>query len=101
LKFLLRKEFKVSCFSDEEILYNSEGDSAEKLCSDNIAEHVDLKWQLSSTEINGTASLRGISLSATMLDLVTGELMLLLLSLRNLTELCIHQQLRQSNGTSR
>lgn len=52
--------------------YNvSEIDLPEKLCSEHIAELVNLKYLLATTETAGVASLRGISLSSTMLDLVT------------------------------
>lgn len=52
--------------------YNvSEIDLPEKLCAEHIANLVDLKYHLASTETHGVASLRGISLSSTMLDLVT------------------------------
>lgn len=49
----------------------SEIDLPEKLCSEHIASLVNLKYLLASTETSGVASLRGISLSSTMLDLVT------------------------------
>lgn len=49
----------------------SEIDLPEKLCSEHIANLVNLKYLLASTETSGIASLRGISLSSTMLDLVT------------------------------
>jgi hypothetical protein len=50
--------------------YNSSDvDLPEKLCAEHIASLVNLKWQLAET--CGIASLRGISLSSTMLDLVT------------------------------
>lgn len=40
-------------------------------CSEHIADQVSLKWTLAGTETEGIASLKGISLSPTMLDLVT------------------------------
>jgi trafficking protein particle complex subunit 9 len=46
-------------------------DLPERLCAEHIANLVNLKWELSGHEVNGIASLRGISLSSTMLDLVT------------------------------
>jgi trafficking protein particle complex subunit 9 len=49
----------------------SEIDLPERLCSEHIASLVNLKYQLLSSETIGMATLRGISLSATMLDLVT------------------------------
>ncbi|KAG5674986.1 hypothetical protein PVAND_004928 [Polypedilum vanderplanki] len=49
----------------------SDVDLSEKLCAEHIASLVDLKWQFSSADNCGIASLRGISLSSTMLDLVT------------------------------
>lgn len=49
----------------------SEIDLPEKLCSEHIAGLVNLGYILASTETSGVASLRGISLSTTMLDLVT------------------------------
>lgn len=52
--------------------YNvSEIDLPEKLCSEHIANLVNLRYQLSPSETHGVATLRGISLSSTMLDLVT------------------------------
>lgn len=51
----------------------SEGtvDMTERVCSTHIAELVQLRWTLSGTENTGCASLRGISLSPAMMDLVT------------------------------
>lgn len=49
----------------------NEIDLTERSCSEHIAEQVDLKWTLSNTETNGIATVKGISLSPTMLDLVT------------------------------
>lgn len=69
--------FKIYCITDEcGIVYSgtfnsSDVDLPEKLCSEHIASLVNLKWQLSPNETCGIASLRGISLSSTMLDLVT------------------------------
>lgn len=53
------------------IMFSSDVDLPEKLCAEFIANFVNLKWQFSSTENSGIASLRGITLSSTMLDLVT------------------------------
>lgn len=47
------------------------GDLTERVCSEHIAENVNLKWSLPGLDCSGVASLRGISLSPTMLDLVT------------------------------
>lgn len=49
----------------------SDLDLPERLCSEHIANQVNLKWQLPATELHGVATLRGISLSPTMIDLVT------------------------------
>lgn len=46
-------------------------DVTERVCSGHIAELVRLKWTLSGTENTGCASLRGITLSPVMMDLVT------------------------------
>jgi hypothetical protein len=52
--------------------YNvSEIDLPEKLCSEHIANLVKMRYQLTQSETHGVATLRGISLSSTMLDLVT------------------------------
>lgn len=48
-----------------------EVDLTERACSDHIADQVNLKWTLIGTETTGVATLKGISLSPTMLDLVT------------------------------
>lgn len=59
----------------EEIQYPSistnELDLSEKLCSEHIASLVNLKWSLPAIETDGVASLKGISLSPSMVDLVT------------------------------
>ncbi|XP_052893133.1 protein brunelleschi isoform X2 [Anopheles moucheti] len=46
-------------------------DLTERVCSEHISENVNLKWSLPAIDCHGTASLRGITLSPTMLDLVT------------------------------
>ncbi|XP_053674942.1 protein brunelleschi [Anopheles nili] len=46
-------------------------DLTERVCSEHISEHVNLKWSLPAIDCNGLASLRGITLSPAMLDLVT------------------------------
>lgn len=59
----------------EEIQYPSistnELDLSEKLCSEHIAGLVNLKWSLPAIDTSGVASLKGISLSPSMVDLVT------------------------------
>lgn len=46
-------------------------DMTERACSEHISDQVNLKWTLTGTETRGVTSLRGISLSATMLGLIT------------------------------
>lgn len=46
-------------------------DMTERACSEHISDQVNLKWTLTGTETSGVTSLRGISLSATMLGLIT------------------------------
>ncbi|XP_058124647.1 protein brunelleschi [Anopheles ziemanni] len=46
-------------------------DLTERVCSEHISENVNLKWSLPGIDCHGTASLRGITLSPAMLDLVT------------------------------
>ena len=46
-------------------------DVTERVCSGHIADLVQLKWTLTGTENKGIASLKGISLSPAMMDLVT------------------------------
>ncbi|KAG4079459.1 hypothetical protein HA402_005156 [Bradysia odoriphaga] len=46
-------------------------DMTERACSEHISDQVNLKWTLTGTETSGRTSLRGISLSATMLGLIT------------------------------
>ncbi|XP_058454101.1 protein brunelleschi [Malaya genurostris] len=46
-------------------------DLTERVCSEHISENVSLKWSLPGLDCSGVASLRGITLSPTMLDLVT------------------------------
>lgn len=40
-------------------------------CSKHISDSVQLSWSLLGTEIKGTASLRGITLSSAMLSIIT------------------------------
>lgn len=40
----------------------------ERICSEHIANLVDLRWHLNGIETDGKASLKGITLSADMLD---------------------------------
>lgn len=46
-------------------------DVTERVCSNHIAELVKLQWTLPGTENTGSASLKGITLSPAMMDLVT------------------------------
>lgn len=49
----------------------SDADLNQLSCSKHISDSVQLNWSLLGTEIRGTASLRGISLSTAMLSLIT------------------------------
>ncbi|XP_055858949.1 protein brunelleschi [Episyrphus balteatus] len=49
----------------------SYSDKISKLCSDHIAERVNISWLLTGTEIQGIASLKGITLTPAMIDLTT------------------------------
>lgn len=56
-------------------IYNNESamqhlSDINRICSDHIAELVDLHWHLLATDNSGSASLKGISLSTQMLDIV-------------------------------
>lgn len=42
----------------------------DKVCSEHVADRVELWWRLPSIDIRGHAMLRGISLTAAMLDIV-------------------------------
>ncbi|XP_059618131.1 protein brunelleschi [Phlebotomus argentipes] len=53
------------------VLSGHEADQIEKICSGHIADQVNLRWSLVGTETKGLASLKGITLSPVMLDLVT------------------------------
>lgn len=46
-------------------------DTNQRMCSEHISNLVKLSWSLLNTEIKGTASLKGITLSTTMLSLIT------------------------------
>ncbi|KAH8279570.1 hypothetical protein KR018_002003 [Drosophila ironensis] len=54
------------CFRTQLLSFN---DALSKLCSTHIAERVKIKWLLTGTDIQGIASLRGIVLSQSMVDL--------------------------------
>lgn len=80
-KSFLKTQFMILPFSflpPDDTCYCSSGpfnvseiDLPEKLCAEHIASLVNLKYLLASSETSGVATLRGISLSSTMLDLVT------------------------------
>lgn len=57
-------------FSDFQV-HKSDADLNQLSCSKHISDAVQLNWSLLGTEIKGTASLRGITLSSTMLSLIT------------------------------
>lgn len=46
-------------------------DLAERTCSEHISDQVQLSWTLAGTETQGVCSLRGITLSAGMMGLIT------------------------------
>ncbi|KAH8412814.1 hypothetical protein KR009_005882 [Drosophila setifemur] len=54
------------CFRTQLLSFN---DALSKLCSTHIAERVKINWLLTGTDIRGIASLRGIVLSQSMVDL--------------------------------
>ncbi|KAH8249066.1 hypothetical protein KR032_005610 [Drosophila birchii] len=54
------------CFRTQLLSFN---DALSKLCSIHIAERVKINWLLTGTDIQGIASLRGIVLSQSMVDL--------------------------------
>ncbi|XP_055684255.1 protein brunelleschi [Lutzomyia longipalpis] len=53
------------------VVSGHEVDNIEKICSTHIADQVNLRWSLMGMETKGLASLKGITLSPAMLDLVT------------------------------
>ncbi|EDV31426.1 uncharacterized protein Dana_GF14556 [Drosophila ananassae] len=57
---------KELCFRTQLLSFN---DALSKLCSTHIAEKVKIHWLLTGTDIKGIASLRGIVLSQSMVDL--------------------------------
>ncbi|XP_065355679.1 protein brunelleschi [Calliphora vicina] len=59
---------KELCFRTDMGSFN---DSVSRLCSKHIAERVNINWSLTGTDIQGIASLKGIVLTPTMIDLCT------------------------------
>lgn len=53
------------------MMQRSDDDWPEKLCAEHISNLVKLTWCLNSSGKTGIATLKGISLSNTMLDLIT------------------------------
>lgn len=51
--------------------FKEEMDTNQRMCSEHISNLVQLSWSLLGTEIKGTTSLKGITLSSTMLGLIT------------------------------
>lgn len=54
--------------SNQTLAFN---DVVSNLCSQHIAERVQIKWNLSGTDIHGIAFLKGITLTQSMIDLCT------------------------------
>lgn len=52
-------------------VYKSDADLMHLFCSKHISDSVQLNWSLLGTDIEGTASLRGITLSTSMLSIIT------------------------------
>lgn len=52
-------------------VHKSDADLMQQSCSKHISDSVQLNWSLLGTEIKGTASLRGITLSSAMLSIIT------------------------------
>lgn len=65
------RDFFLINFADSLLSGGTEIDMTERACSEHISDQVNLKWTLTGTETSGVTSLRGISLSATMLGLMT------------------------------
>ncbi|VEN36763.1 unnamed protein product, partial [Callosobruchus maculatus] len=66
---------KLSAFYQDSAERNSEermknNVDVERICSEHITDLVDLRWHLLASDIRGVASLKGISLSSRMLDIV-------------------------------
>lgn len=59
------------CSADSLLSGGTDVDMTERACSEHISDQVNLKWTLTGTETSGVTSLRGISLSSTMLGLIT------------------------------
>lgn len=49
----------------------SDAELSQQACSKHISDSVQLNWSLLNTEIKGTASLRGITLSSAMMSIIT------------------------------
>lgn len=64
------KSFVSSLVSDQYI-YKDENNKNQRICSDHISKLVKLNWSLLGSDIKGTASLKGITLSSAMLGLIS------------------------------
>ncbi|XP_059052611.1 protein brunelleschi [Achroia grisella] len=62
--------------TDDELLESksistgTSSNSLELMCSEHITNNIDLRWHLMQSDINGKASVKGITLSQTMMDIV-------------------------------
>lgn len=63
-------KFKCLYVENAEDNKNDANLDLDKIYSEHIANLVDLNWQLLATETNGKASLQGITLAPSMLDIV-------------------------------
>lgn len=70
---IFKRRISIYCFDKivDFQVHRSEADLNQLSCSKHISDAVQLNWSLLGTEIKGTASLRGITLSSAMLSLIT------------------------------
>ncbi|KAJ6628653.1 Protein brunelleschi [Pseudolycoriella hygida] len=71
LERLLQENTQTSDPQNSLLSGGTDVDVTERACSEHISDQVNLKWTLTGTETCGVTSLRGISLSPTMLGLIT------------------------------
>ncbi|XP_055386029.1 protein brunelleschi [Condylostylus longicornis] len=61
----------ANCDSGAILIMPTQGEITERICSNHISERVNLSWTLTGTETQGVASLKGIRLTNSMIDLIT------------------------------
>lgn len=71
LPLLINTIYLILVQTDSLLSNVTDTDLTERTCSEHISDQVNLQWTLAGTNTHGLTSLKGITLSAAMLGLIT------------------------------